>query len=197
MKFWENDTIAAISTPIGESGIGIVRISGPKTLEIAQEVFRDKNLDRIKIKDFFSHTVHYGFIIDPESGEKIDEVILILMKKPQTYTREDTVEFNCHGGILSLRKALETMINCGARMAEPGEFTKRAFLNGRIDLSQAEAVIDLIQAKTERSLSSSLAQLGGSLNKKITDLMHSLIRISAEVEAPMDFPDQDIEEKNP
>ena len=197
MKFWENDTIAAISTPIGESGIGIVRISGPKTLEIAQEVFRDKNLNRIKIKDFFSHTVHYGFIIDPESGEKIDEVILILMKKPQTYTREDTVEFNCHGGILSLRKALETMINCGARMAEPGEFTKRAFLNGRIDLSQAEAVIDLIQAKTERSLSSSLAQLGGSLNKKITDLMHSLIRISAEVEAPMDFPDQDIEEKNP
>ncbi|MBE3092644.1 MAG: tRNA uridine-5-carboxymethylaminomethyl(34) synthesis GTPase MnmE [Chloroflexi bacterium] len=197
MKFWENDTIAAISTPIGESGIGIVRISGPKTLEIAQEVFRDKNLNRIKIKDFFSHTVHYGFIIDPESGEKIDEVILILMKKPQTYTREDTVEFNCHGGILSLRKALETMINCGARMAEPGEFTKRAFLNGRIDLSQAEAVIDLIQAKTERSLSSSLAQLGGNLNKKITDLMHSLIRISAEVEAPMDFPDQDIEEKSP
>ncbi|MDP2945570.1 MAG: tRNA uridine-5-carboxymethylaminomethyl(34) synthesis GTPase MnmE [Atribacterota bacterium] len=197
MKFWENDTIAAISTPIGESGIGIVRISGPKTLEIAQEVFRDKNLNRIKIKDFFSHTVHYGFIIDPESGEKIDEVILILMKKPQTYTREDTVEFNCHGGILSLRKALETMINCGARMAEPGEFTKRAFLNGRIDLSQAEAVIDLIQAKTERSLSSSLAQLGGSLNKKITDLRHILIRISAEVEAPMDFPDQDIEEKSP
>lgn len=197
MKFWENDTIAAISTPIGESGIGIVRISGPKTLEIAQEVFRDKNLNRINIKDFFSHTVHYGFIIDPESGEKIDEVILILMKKPQTYTREDTVEFNCHGGVLSLRKALETMINGGARMAEPGEFTKRAFLNGRIDLSQAEAVIDLIQAKTERSLSSSLAKLGGSLNKKITDLRHRLIRISAEIEAPMDFPDQDIEEKSP
>ena len=197
MKFWENDTIAAISTPIGESGIGIVRISGPKTLEIAQEVFRDKNLNRIKIKDFFSHTVHYGFIIDPESGEKIDEVILILMKKPQTYTREDTVEFNCHGGRLSLRKALETMISCGARMAEPGEFTKRAFLNGRIDLSQAEAVIDLIQAKTERSLSSSLAQLGGSLNKKITDLRRGLISISSEIEAPMDFPDQDIEEKSP
>jgi len=197
MKFWESDTIAAISTPIGESGIGIVRISGPKTLEIAQEVFRDKNLNRTKIKDFFSHTAHYGFVIDPESGEKIDEVILILMKKPQTYTREDTVEFNCHGGILSLRKALETMINCGARMAEPGEFTKRAFLNGRIDLSQAEAVIDLIQAKTERSLSSSLAQLGGSLNKKITDLRHRLIRISSEIEAPMDFPDQDIEEKSP
>jgi len=196
MKFWENDTIAAISTPIGESGIGIVRISGPKTLEIAQEVFRDKYLSRIKIKDFFSHTVHYGFVINPESGEKVDEVILILMKKPQTYTREDTVEFNCHGGILSLRKVLETMINCGARMAEPGEFTKRAFLNGRIDLSQAEAVIDLIQAKTERSLSASLTQLGGGLNKKITDLRHRLIRISAEIEAPMDFPDQDIEEKS-
>ena len=194
MKFWENDTIAAISTPIGESGIGIVRISGPKALEIAQEVFRDKNLNKTKIKNFFSHTVHYGFVIDPESGEKIDEVILVLMKKPQTYTREDTVEFNCHGGILSIRKVLETAINCGARMAEPGEFTKRAFLNGRIDLSQAEAVIDLIQAKTERSLSSSLAQLGGSLKKKIADLRNRLIRISAEIEAPMDFPDQDIKE---
>jgi len=194
MKFWENDTIAAISTPIGESGIGIVRISGPKALEIAQEVFRDKNLNKTKIKNFSSHTVHYGFVIDPESGEKIDEVILVLMKKPQTYTREDTVEFNCHGGILSIRKVLETVINFGARMAEPGEFTKRAFLNGRIDLSQAEAVIDLIQAKTERSLSSSLAQLGGSLKKKITDLRNRLIRISAEIEAPMDFPDQDIKE---
>jgi len=197
MKFWENDTIAAISTPIGESGIGIVRISGPKALEIAQEVFRDKNLNNAKIKNFFSHTVHYGFIVDPESGEKIDEVILVLMKKPQTYTREDTVEFNCHGGILSLRKVLETVINCGARMAEPGEFTKRAFLNGRIDLSQAEAVIDLIQAKTERSLSSSLAQLGGSLKKKIADLRNRLIRISAEIEASMDFPDQDIKEISP
>lgn len=194
MKFWENDTIAAISTPIGESGIGIVRISGPKALEISQEVFRDKNLNKTKIKNFFNHTVHYGFVIDPENGEKIDEVILVLMKKPRTYTREDTVEFNCHGGILSIRKVLETVINCGARMAEPGEFTKRAFLNGRIDLSQAEAVIDLIQAKTERSLSSSLAQLGGSLKKKITDLRNRLIRISAEIEAPMDFPDQDIKE---
>jgi tRNA modification GTPase len=197
MIFWENDTIAAISTPIGESGIGIVRISGPKTLEIAQEVFRDKNLNRTKVKDFFSHTVHYGFIIDPKNGEKVDEVVLILMKKPQTYTREDTVEFNCHGGILSLRKVLETIISCGARLAEPGEFTKRAFLNGRIDLSQAEAVIDLIQAKSEISLRSSLAQLGGSLNKKITNLRHRLIRISAEIEAPMDFPDQGIEEKSP
>ena len=194
MRFWENDTIAAISTPIGESGIGIVRISGPKALRIAQELFRDKKLNKKKIKEFSNCTVHYGFVVDPGSEEKIDEVILVLMKKPQTYTREDTVEFNCHGGILSLRKVLETAINCGARMAEPGEFTKRAFLNGRIDLSQAEAVIDLIQAKTERSLSSSLAQLGGSLKEKITDLRNRLIRISAEIEAPMDFPDQDIKE---
>ena len=197
MKFLENDTIAAISTPIGESGIGIVRISGPKALKIAQKVFRDKNLNKTKIKNFLSHTVHYGFVINPENGEKIDEVILVLMKKPQTYTREDTVEFNCHGGILSLRKVLETIISCGARMAEPGEFTKRAFLNGRIDLSQAEAVIDLIQAKTERSLSSSLSQLGGSLKKKIEDLRNRVIRISAEIEAPMDFPDQDIKEISP
>ena len=197
MKFLENDTIAAISTPIGESGIGIVRISGPKALEIAQKVFRDKKLNKTKIKNIFSHTVHYGFVIDPESGEKIDEIILVLMKAPQTYTREDTVEFNCHGGILSLRKVLETVIIYGARMAEPGEFTKRSFLNGRIDLSQAEAVIDLIQAKTERSLSSSLAQLGGNLKKKIEDLRNRVIRISAEIEAPMDFPDQDIKEINP
>ena len=194
MKFLVNDTIAAISTPIGESGIGIIRISGPKTLEIAQKVFRDKNLNKTKINNFFSHTVHYGFVINPESGEKIDEVILVLMKRPQTYTREDTVEFNCHGGILSLRKVLETVINYGARMAEPGEFTKRAFLNGRIDLSQAEAVIDLIQAKTERSLSSSLAQLKGNLKEKIINLREKVVRITADIEAPMDFPDQDIEE---
>ena len=194
MKFWENDTIAAISTPLGESGIGIVRMSGPKALEITQKVFRDKNLNRIKIKNFFSHTVHYGFVIDPESGEKIDEVILVLMKKPQTYTQENIIEFNCHGGMLSLKKVLETVINYGARMAEPGEFTKRAFLNGRIDLSQAEAVIDLIQAKTERSLSSSLAQLEGNLKDKIINLRDKVMRITAEIEAPMDFPDQDIKE---
>ena len=194
MKFWENDSIAAISTPVGESGIGIVRISGPKALEIAQKVFRDKNLNKTKIRNFFSHTVHYGFVINPDSGGKIDEVILVLMKKPQTYTREDTVEFNCHGGILSLRKVLETVINCGARMAEPGEFTKRAFLNGRIDLSQAEAVIDLIQAKTERSLSSSLDQLEGNLKKKTINLREKVVKITAEIEAPMDFPDQGIKE---
>ncbi len=194
MKFWENDTIAAISTPNGESGIGIVRISGPKTLEIAQEVFKDKNLCDAKINDFFSHTAHYGYVIDPESREKIDEVILVLMKKPKTYTREDVVEFNCHGGILSLRKVLETVINCGARVAEPGEFTKRAFLNGRIDLSQAEAVIDLIQSKTERSMISSIAQLEGNLKDKIINLQDKVAVIAAEIEAPMDFPDQDIEE---
>ena len=194
MKLWENDTIAAISTPIGESGIGIIRISGPESLEIAQKVFRDKNLNKKKIKNLPSHTAHYGFVIDPETEEKIDEVLLVLMKKPQTYTREDIVEFNCHGGILSLGKVLKTVISCGARMAEPGEFTKRAFLNGRIDLSQAEAVIDLIQAKTERSLSSSLAQLEGNLKDKIINLREKAVRITAEIEAPMDFPDQDIEE---
>jgi len=197
MKLWENDTIAAISTPIGECGIGIVKTSGTKAFEIAQEVFRDKNLNKKRIKNFASHTAHYGFVVDPESGEKIDEVILVLMKKPRTYTREDIIEFNCHGGMLSLRKVLETVISCGARMAEPGEFTKIAFLNGRIDLSQAEAVIDLIQAKTEKSLSSSLAQLGGNLKKKISDLRRRLIRVSAEIEAPMDFPDQDIKEISP
>ncbi len=194
MEFWENDTIAAISTPIGESGIGIVRLSGPKTIEIAKKMFRDKKLQKRNLEDFSSYTAHYGLLVDPENDEIIDETILILMKKPKSYTREDTIEFNCHGGILPLRKVLETVVSCGARIAEPGEFTKRAFLNGRIDLSQAEAVIDLIQAKTERSLKSSLAQLEGSLKKKITDLRERIVKIAAEIEAPMDFPDQDIEE---
>lgn len=194
MKFWENDTIAAISTPIGESGIGIVRLSGPKTIEIAKKIFRDKKLKIRNIEDFSSYTAHYGLLVGPNNEEIIDETILILMKKPKSYTREDTIEFNCHGGILLLRKVLEAVISCGARIAEPGEFTKRAFLNGRIDLSQAEAVIDLIQAKTERSLKSSLAQLEGSLKKKITDLREKIVKIAAEIEAPMDFPDQDIEE---
>jgi len=194
MKFWENDTIAAISTPIGVSGIGIVRLSGPKAIEIAKKVFRDKKLKKRKIEDFSSYTAHYGLLVEPDDEEIIDETILILMKKPKSYTREDTIEFNCHGGILLLRKVLGAMIGCGARMAEPGEFTKRAFLNGRIDLSQAEAVIDLIQAKTERSLKSSLAQLEGSLKKKITNLREKMIRVAVEIEAPMDFPDQDIEE---
>lgn len=194
MKFWENDTIAAISTPIGESGIGIVRLSGPKTIEIAKKIFRDKKLKIRNIEDFSSYTAHYGLLVGPNNEEIIDETILILMKKPKSYTREDTIEFNCHGGILLLRKVLEAVISCGARIAEPGEFTKRAFLNGRIDLSQAEAVIDIIQAKTERSLKSSLAQLEGSLKKKITDLREKIVKIAAEIEAPMDFPDQDIEE---
>ena len=193
MKFCENDTIAAISTPIGESGIGIVRLSGPKTIEIAKKIFRDKKLKIRNIEDFSSYTAHYGLLINPDNEETIDETILILMKKPKSYTREDTIEFNCHGGILPLRKVLEAVVSCGARIAEPGEFTKRAFLNGRIDLSQAEAVIDLIQAKTERSLKSSLAQLEGSLKKKITDLREKIVKIAAEIEAPMDFPDQDIE----
>jgi len=197
MKFWENDTIAAISTSLGESGIGIVRVSGPKALEIAQKLFRDKNLNKKNIKDFPTYTVHYGFAVDPSYEEIIDEIILVLMKKPKSYTREDVVEFNCHGGILSIKKVLEAAIRHGARMAEPGEFTKRAFLNGRIDLSQAEAVIDLIQAKTEQSLIFSLAQLGGNLKRKIKDLRYRLIQISSEIEAPMDFPDQDIKELNP
>lgn len=196
MKFWENDTIAAISTPIGESGIGIVRLSGSKAIGIAQKIFRDKRLKKMNLEELPTHTAHYGLIVDPNNEEKIDETILILMKKPKTYTGEDIVEFNCHGGILLLRRVLDTLISCGARIAEPGEFTKRAFLNGRIDLSQAEAVIDLIQAKTERSLKSSLAQLEGNLKIKVNNLRDKLVEILAEIEAPMDFPDQDIKELN-
>ncbi|GAB4115487.1 MAG: tRNA uridine-5-carboxymethylaminomethyl(34) synthesis GTPase MnmE [Candidatus Caldatribacteriota bacterium] len=196
MRLLEKDTIVAISTPPGESGIGIIRMSGNKAMEIAQKVFRDKNLKGKKIVDYNTHTAHYGFIVDPENKKIIDEIVFILMKKPYSYTREDMIEFNCHGGILILKKVIELLLKCGARLANPGEFTKRAFLNGRIDLSQAEAVIDLIQAKTERSLQSSLAQLEGRLKEKITKLREALIEILAEIEANLDFPDQDIRELN-
>jgi len=196
MNFLEQDTIAAISTPLGESGIGIIRMSGSKALEIAQKVFRNRKFKERKIIDFNTHTAHYGWIVDPDTREVIDETILILMKKPRSYTREDMVEFNCHGGILVLRKVLELLLKCGARVAGPGEFTKRAFLNGRIDLSQAEAIIDLIQAKTERSLQSSLDQLEGRLKEKIQQLRGKLVEILAEIEANLDFPEQDIREVN-
>jgi len=194
MKFYENDTITAISTPFGEGGIGIVRISGKSALKIAEQMFIKRNRERVEIKDLQSHYLYYGFVLNPFGKEILDETMMAIMRNPNSYTKEDIVEFSCHGGMLSLRKVLDTVIKFGARMAEPGEFTKRAFLNGRIDLSQAEAVIDLIQAKTDKSLRSSVVRLEGKLKKKIDLLRSKIINIISEIEAPIDFPDQEIRE---
>jgi len=194
MRFYGDDTITAISTPIGEGGIGIVRISGVKALNIAEQMFRNRKGNKVAIKGLKSHYVYYGFVVGPINEEILDETMMTLMKKPNSYTKEDIVEYSCHGGILSLNKVLNAVILCGARIAKPGEFTERAFLNGRIDLSQAEAVIDLIQAKTEKSLKSSIIRLEGGLKKKINALKKKVLRITSEIEAPMDFPEQGIKE---
>ena len=154
------DTIAAIATALSPSGIGIVRISGPESREIAGKVYRSKG-GKKKLQDVPSHSIHYGFICDGD--EVIDEVLVMVMDGPRSYTGEDTVEIDCHGGVLAMRKILDTVIKNGARPADPGEFTKRAFLNGRIDLSQAEAVIDVINAKNEYALKSSVSQLRGNI----------------------------------
>jgi tRNA modification GTPase len=187
-----DDTIAAISTAIGEGGIGIVRMSGPDSLKILNKVFKSaKNKDTLEMK---SYTLRYGYVVDPKSGETIDEVIVSYMKAPNTYTREDVVEINCHGGIISVKKILMTLLNNGARLAEPGEFTKRAFLNGRIDLSQAEAVIDLIRAKTDESMKIALEQSQGKLSNEIKKLMNKLLGVLAHIEAAVAFPEEDIED---
>lgn len=187
----ESDTIAAISTPLGEGGIGIVRLSGSEAITIASKIFQSpKGVNLPKVK---THTIHYGFIIDPDTGEKIDEVLITVMRAPHTYTREDVVEINCHGGYITLKRILDIVLKQGARLAEPGEFTKRAFLRGRIDLSQAESVIDLIRAKTEHAQKIALEHLSGKLSQKINELRDSLMRVCAHVEAYIDFPEEDID----
>ncbi len=187
-----NDTIAAISTPLGEGGIGIVRLSGKDSIILAEKIFKspfNKRLSEAK-----SHTLTLGFVTDPETQSTIDEALFTVMKSPKTYTREDIVEINCHGGILPLRTTLNLLLKNGARLAEPGEFTKRAFLNGRIDLSQAEAVIDIIRAKTQRAERIALTQLEGRLSEKIKCLIEEIICLCANVEAYIDFPEDEIEE---
>lgn len=187
----EFDTIAAISTPLGEGGIGIIRLSGKESISIVNKIFKSPkgvNLSYVK-----THTIHYGFIVDPLTGQNIDEVLVTVMRAPNTYTREDVVEINCHGGYLTLKRILELVLSQGARLAEPGEFTKRAFLRGRIDLSQAESVIDLIRAKTEQAQKIALEHLSGRLSEKINELRDSLMRVCAHVEAYIDFPEEDID----
>ena len=183
-----DDTISAISTAQGEGGIGIVRISGPKALLIANKIFVSQG--RGRPSEFKSYTMHYGKISD--NAKIIDEVILTVMRKPKSYTREDVVEINCHGGVVALSKVLDLTIENGARLASPGEFTKRAFLNGRIDLAQAEAVIDVIRAKTDSALKVSLGQLSGGLSKEISKIRHKLLNILVILEANIDFPEEEI-----
>ena len=170
MEIYKNDTIAAIATALSDSGIGIIRISGGDAIYIADSIFRSPSGKRILTK-VQSHTVHYGYIVDKEENV-IDEVMVVVMKAPKSYTTEDTVEINCHGGVLVVQKVLQTVLENGARMAEPGEFTKRAFLNGIIDLSRAEAVIDVIHSQNEYALSSSVSQLKGRLSDKIHKSLH-------------------------
>lgn len=180
------DTIAAVATAMTASGIGIVRLSGENSLEIAGKVYRSKN-GKKKLENVKSHTIHYGFIYDGE--QLIDEVLVMVMKGPHSYTGENTVEIDCHGGVLAMRKVLEAVIHAGARPAEPGEFTKRAFLNGRIDLSQAEAVIDVINAQNEYALKSSMSQLKGSVMKSIKEIRSNIIYHIAYIESALDDPE--------
>lgn len=180
------DTIAAVATAMTASGIGIVRISGEEALEIAGRVYRSKG-GKKDIRKAASHTIHYGFIYDGE--QLVDEVLVMIMKGPRSYTGEDTVEIDCHGGVLAMRKVLDAVIHAGARPAEPGEFTKRAFLNGRIDLSQAEAVMDVIQAQSEYALKSSMSQLKGSLLQSIQNIRSKIIYHIAYIESALDDPE--------
>lgn len=185
----EFDTIAAISTPLGEGAIAIVRLSGPKAIPIANHIFRSPNGKDLLNQS--SHTIHYGHLVDPEMNEVVEEVMVSLMKGPKTFTREDVVEINCHGGLVSVNRVLQLVLIHGARLAEPGEFTKRAFLNGRIDLSQAEAVMDLIRAKTDKAMNIALGQMDGRLSRLIKTLRQALLETLAQVEVNIDYPEYD------
>ncbi|MDH4233072.1 MAG: tRNA uridine-5-carboxymethylaminomethyl(34) synthesis GTPase MnmE [Nitrospirota bacterium] len=190
MRF-ENDTIAAISTPVGQGGIGIVRISGPQAIAIADRIFRPKKAGSPSTAR--SGSLLYGHSINPADNAVMDEVLVSVMRAPRSYTKEDVVEINCHGGMISVKRTLEAVLTQGARLADPGEFTKRAFLNGRINLTQAEAVSDIIVAKTEESMRLALEQLRGGLSEKLGDIREKLIETGALAEAYIDFPEDDIE----
>jgi tRNA modification GTPase len=184
------DTIAAISTPMGEGGIAVIRLSGDMSLAVAETVFQSKT----KLSEVPTHTVHYGHIVDPASKERVEEALVTVMRAPRSFTMEDVVEVSCHGGLVSVRKVLELLLQSGARLAEPGEFTKRAFLNGRIDLTQAEAVIDLIRSKSDRAFKVALKQVEGSLSKRIKALRYKLVELMAHIEVNIDYPEHDVEE---
>lgn len=183
----KTDTIAAIATAMSDSGIGIIRVSGDEAVEIVDKIYRNSKDEEI-LKKYDSHTIHYGFIVE-EDGTIIDEVMVSVMKAPRSYTAEDTVEINCHGGVLMMQKILHRVLKAGARIAEPGEFTKRAFLNGRIDLSKAEAIMDIIHAKNEFALQSSVKQLKGSVSDKIKKLREDILYEIAFIESALDDPE--------
>ena len=184
-----SETICAISTALGEGAIGIVRLSGDEAFSIAEKIVR---LPKGKtVESLASHTINYGNVVDPATNEKIEEIMLVKMVGPRTYTTEDVIEINCHGGIITIQKVLALCLEHGARMAEPGEFTKRAFLNGRIDLSQAEAVMDLIRAKTDKSMQLAMRQLDGQLSHLIQNLRQEILNTLAQVEVNIDYPEYD------
>jgi tRNA modification GTPase len=188
-----DDTIAAIATPLGEGGLAVVRVSGAQALIVADKVFLPVGKNSLKPSVATTHTIHFGKII--RSEQVIDEVLLAVLRAPRTFTREDTVEISCHGGILPAKLVLDTILENGARLAEPGEFTRRAFLNGRIDLAQAEAVADLIHSRTELALAAANEQLAGKLSQRINELRDDLMKTLAHVEAYIDFPEEDIAEE--
>ncbi len=180
------DTIAAVATAMAPSGIGIVRISGPEAVAVADRLYRGKKKEK-RLENMKSHTIHYGWIVEQE--QVLDEVLVMLMRGPHSYTGEDTVEIDCHGGVLAVKRVLEAAVHAGARLAEPGEFTKRAFLNGRIDLSQAEAVMDVISAKSEYALQSSVSQLQGSVSRAVKEIREKLLYEIAFIESALDDPE--------
>jgi tRNA modification GTPase len=185
-----DDTIAAIATPLGEGGLAVVRISGPQTLAVVDKSFLPVGKNSLKPSAAATHTIHFGKIV--RHGQNVDEVLLAVLRAPRTFTREDTVEITCHGGLLPAKLVLDTLLENGARLAEPGEFTRRAFLNGRIDLAQAEAVADLIHSRTELALAAANEQLAGKLSQRINALRDEMMKTLAHVEVHIDFPDEDI-----
>ena len=185
-----SDTIAAIATPLGEGGLAVLRVSGPQALSVADGCFVPRGISSRKPSDASSHTIHYGHVV--RDGRVLDEVLVSVLRAPRTFTREDVVEISCHGGLLPARLVLDALLASGARLAEPGEFTRRAFLNGRLDLAQAEAVADLIHARTDLAVSAANEQLAGKLSQRIRELRADLLTTLAHVEAHLDFPDEDI-----
>ncbi|MFI2858774.1 tRNA uridine-5-carboxymethylaminomethyl(34) synthesis GTPase MnmE [Paenibacillus sp. JSM ZJ436] len=184
-----SDTIAAISTAVGEGGIAIIRVSGPEAIQEVEHIFKSKT--PLSLAE--SHTVHYGHIVEPELGEKLEEVLVTVMRAPRSFTTEDVVEISAHGGVIAVKRVMDLLLQREVRLAEPGEFTKRAFLNGRIDLSQAEAVIDLIRSKSDRAFSVALKQVEGSLSRRIQDLRYMLVETLAHIEVNIDYPEHDVE----
>ena len=188
------ETIAAISTAMGNGGIGIIRMSGKESFKILEKIFRNNKGEKIDLNKIKGYTIQYGTIVDSKTEEKIDEVLVSFFKNPKSYTREDMCEINSHGGMVVEKQILEQCLKNGAILAEPGEFTKRAFLNGRIDLSQAESIMDLINSKTEKESKASINQLQGDLSNRINKIRHDLLDIMADIEASIDYPEYDIEE---